>query len=107
MPIPDFSSMMLPLFECLKEDKPHDLKSLNESLAWHFELTDEELSTLQGEQTIISERINEAMGHLQKAGLLETQESFIKITSLGKLVLNKRLNSIDVEYLRRFPEVRE
>ncbi|MGB4973428.1 MAG: winged helix-turn-helix domain-containing protein [Cyclobacteriaceae bacterium] len=110
MPVPDFSSMMLPLLESLKDGKAHDIKSVNETLAWHFDLTDEELSesSSEGGQTMVSERISQAMGHLQNAGLLETaSKDFVRITSLGKMVLSKRPNSIDLQYLKRFPKVRE
>lgn len=100
MAIPDFSSLMLPLLESLKDGKAHNTESILEALAWHFECEEKELNQL-GKRMLV------AKDHLMKVGLMEGTVEGFRITSLGKLVLNRRLNSIDVEYLRRFPEVRE
>lgn len=100
MSIPDFSSLMLPLLESLKDSKAHNTESIRKALACHFECAENELSQVE-------ERMLVAKDHLKKVGLMEETKEGFRITSLGKLVLNRRLNSIDVEYLRRFPKVRE
>ncbi len=104
--LPDFQTIMLPLLESLKEGKEQTSNQLHDALAAYFELSDEELNErLRGsDQTVFYQRINEAKTHLLRADLLSiTNQDSLAITSLGKQVLHKRLNSIDTNYLKRFP----
>lgn len=104
--IPDFQTIMLPLLENLKEGDELNLLQAHHALAVYFELTDEELNKHlpSSDHTLFYTRLVEAKSHLQKADLLEnTRHDSFKITPLGKQVLNKRPNTIDTNYLRRFP----
>jgi|APTNR8051073442_1049403.scaffolds.fasta_scaffold00003_348 restriction system protein len=104
--LPNFQTIMLPLLESLKEGKELAVTQLHDALASYFELTDEELNERlpDSDQTVFYQRINEAKTHLLRAGLLSTtNQDSLAITSLGKQVLHRRLNSIDTNYLKRFP----
>lgn len=104
--LPDFQTIMLPLLESLKEGKELSIKQIHDVLASYFELADEELNErlLGGEHTVFNQSINEAIVHLRRADLLSTtNQNSVVITPLGKQVLYRRLNSIDIHYLKRFP----
>lgn len=104
--LPEFQTIMLPLLENLKDGNEISIPQIHDALASYFELPDEELNEhLSGkEQTVFAQRINEALLHLRRADLLSTTtpDHFI-ITPLGKQVLRRRLNTIDTNYLKRFP----
>ena len=97
MSIPDFQAIMLPFLEGLKSGEERSLQIMLDQLAEYFELTDEELSSE------FMESVTEASAHLEKAGLVEKTANGFKVSALGKQVISKRLNSIDTQYLRRFP----
>ncbi len=104
--LPNFQTIMLPFLESLKEDEELTIKQIHDVLAAYFELTDAELNQrLPGsDQTEFYQAIHVAKSHLLMADLLSTKSHDVyKITSLGKQVLHKRLNMIDIQYLRRFP----
>jgi restriction endonuclease Mrr len=100
-----FQILMLPFLESLKEGAEHSTEEVNADLTRFIERSDQERKLLfpaNDEQAIIK-AIELAKNHLTKAGLIECIREGVRITSLGKMVLNKRLNSIDVEFLRRLP----
>lgn len=103
--IPDFQTIMLPLLDSLKEGDDRSIKQTHDALAAYFELNDDELNEeeLGNDQTLFNSRILLAMSHLLMADLLQNTNGLLKITPLGKQVLSKRLNTIDTNYLRRFP----
>lgn len=104
--LPTFQTIMLPFLEALKGEDEKTIKQLHDTLAAYFELTDDELNQrLAGsDQTMFYQCINEAKTHLRMADLLSTaSQDVYKITSLGKQVLQKRPNTIDTNYLKRFP----
>jgi len=106
MPRSDFQTLMLPFLENLKQGEERSMNDVSTKLIRFVELTDDALKPFVPEQDepAFQHAITLARQHLAKAGLIEnTRKDYVKITSLGKLVLTKRLNSIDVEYLRRLP----
>ena len=110
MPSPDFQMLMLPFLENLKQGEERSMSNVSAGLIRFVELTDDALKPFVPEQDepAFQHAITLARQHLAKAGLIEnTNVDFVKITSLGKLVLTKRLNIIDVEYLRRLPGYNE
>lgn len=49
--------------------------------------------------------VTTALEHLTKAGLIErTADGQVGITAFGKMILNKRLNSLDIDFLKRFTD---
>src|SRR5690606_8566480 len=101
MAIPDFQTIMLPLLEGLQADEVAE-QTLNR-LAAYFELTEEELNKREAQtETVFQKNITEAIRHLLKAGLI-VQPKGLQITGLGKQVVQRRLNYLDTQYLRRLP----
>ena len=82
------------------------MKDIKAELIRFIELSDVALKPFNPEKNEqeFQNAIVHARVHLIKAGLIENiGEDNVRITSMGKMILNKRLNSIDVEYLRRLP----
>jgi restriction system protein len=103
--IPDYQSLMLPLLKLLSDGKEHKYRELIETLAEKFHLTAEERKDLlaSGNQPIFDNRVGWAKTYLKKAGLIEsTQRATFVITQLGKEVLSKNPDKIDVKYLNQF-----
>jgi len=46
VPIPDFQSVMLPLLKHISDQKEHSNTEINDALALHFQLTQEERNAL-------------------------------------------------------------
>ncbi len=105
MLVPDFQTIMLPLLESLKDDEIQIMNKIEDRLAAYFEITQDALHEQfpNTTQTTLQINIREAVTHLQKAGLLEQTPDGLKITNLGKQIVNRRLNSIDTQFLRRLP----
>ena len=107
MPVPDFQSFLLPL---LRQVGAHDSltpSAAKQLLAREFSLSEEDLSQLlpSGSDTVFANRVGWARTYLKKAGLLDMPNRGVWcITPLGKKVLAEGNSSIDVKYLRRFPE---
>ena len=110
MPIPDYQSCMLPLLEFSKNGTEHTTHEAIESLAEHFNLTEDELSKLlpSGTQPVFANRVGWARTYLKKAGLLEyPKRGQFKITDRGQEVLSQRPATINTAFLRQFPEFQE
>lgn len=107
MAIPDFQSLMLPLLEAVGDGGEHQTKSLVETLAKRYQLTQEERVQLlpSGKSPTFDNRVGWAKTYLKKAGLLEQpKRSFINISKRGLEVLAKAPSVINMKYLEQFPE---
>ena len=110
MPIPDYQTLMLPLLKLVKRDGDISLSNATNALADQFNLTDIERKQLlpSGKLTVIKSRVSWANTYLKKAGLLiSPQRGIISITERGEGILLEALASINVEFLRQFPEFLE
>lgn len=110
MPIPDFQSLMLPLLELVSDGEDHLMKDVTRGLADRFELTEDERRLLlpSGQQTITSNRVAWAKAHMKMAGLLENPvRGYIRISPLGRELLQKKLLKIDLRILRQYPSYLE
>jgi len=102
----NFQLLMLPLLESLKGGEGRSMKAVKAELSRFIELTDEALKPFSPEKNEqeFQEAITQAKAHLTKADLIESiSEDSVRITTMGKMILKKRLNSIDVDFLRRLP----
>ena len=101
---PDFQTLMLPLLESLKDGEMHSMEYIRLELIRYIDYSDVPLKPFDlANKEEFESGMMLALEHLTKAGLTERPGSDqVKITSLGKLVLTKRLNTIDMNYLRRF-----
>jgi len=100
--IPDYQSLMLPLLKLISDGQEHKYRTLIESLAVEFEVTNEERKELlaSGAQAIFDNRVGWAKTYLKKAGLLDSpKRATFVITDLGKQTLAKKLDKIDKKYL--------
>ncbi|MCZ8161396.1 MAG: winged helix-turn-helix domain-containing protein [Microcystis sp. LE19-196.1B] len=92
--IPDYQSLMLPLLKFVSDGQEHKYRDLIESLAFEFQVTDEERKELlaSGNQAIFDNRVGWAKTYLKKAGLLDspTERSF----SLPPLKFRKELGEV-------------
>jgi restriction system protein len=107
MSIPDFQSIMLPLLQYTQDGNEHSLRESIDALGRKFNLTDQERRQLlpSGQQPIFDNRVGWARTYMKKAGFLETtKRGYFKITPRGTEVLSQKLQKIDIQYLREFPE---
>lgn len=100
MPTPDFQLFLLPLLECLRDGEVRSFTFIQAAVQRYVEISDQPLRF--GSE--LRAGIAQAQEHLLKAGLisLPTPDQVV-ITALGKVVLNKRPNSLDLNFLRRLP----
>lgn len=106
MPIPDFQTVMRPLLEFSSDGKEHSMREALESLATHFELTEQERKQLlpSGQQELFTNRVAWAKTHLRMAGLLEgTARGVFRITPQGKRLLKEHSGRIDLRVLQTQP----
>lgn len=105
--IPDYQSIMLPLLRHVSDKGEHKFRDIIEGLANKFGLTDEERKELlpSGIQPIFQNRVGWAKTYLKKAGLIDTpKRATVTITTRGLEILKKNLDSINVKFLKQFPE---
>ncbi|MCB0488178.1 MAG: hypothetical protein R2820_14015 [Cyclobacteriaceae bacterium] len=94
--------MMLPLLTSLDAGEVMSMRGVREKLAQHFELADEEFVSDQ-----FYKNTNEAARHLVASDLIVSLPGGYSITSLGRQVLQRRLNFIDTDFLKRLPGYEE
>ncbi|MDA8404155.1 MAG: restriction endonuclease [Desulfobacteraceae bacterium] len=111
MGVPDYQSLMLPLlqFTGRKNDETSTGEAV-EILAKELGLTDGELKEMlpSGIQSAFVNRVSWAATYMKKAGLLEaTRRGFYKITPHGQALLKKPPKTINVKFLKQYPEFLE
>ncbi len=107
MAIPDFQSVFLPLLKACADGKEHTKQEVLPLLAKQFGLSEAELSIklASGKQGMFDNRVGWAKSYLKQAGLLEyLRRGVFKITARGLQVLGENPPSLNVRYLKRFPE---
>ena len=107
MSIPGFQSTFLPLLKACADGQEHTKQELIPLLAKQFGLTDSELEIKLpgGKQGMFDNRVGWAKSYLKQAGLLENpRRGVFRITVRGIQVLNENPQSLNVKYLKRFPE---
>jgi restriction system protein len=104
--IPDFQSIMLPLLKFSADKEIHYFNQAVDALAEELQLSPEELSKLiPSGQPKFANRIGWAKTYLKKAGLISyPKRGFFQITQRGVDVLKENPETIDMEFLKRFPE---
>ncbi len=98
---------MMPLLSACEDGQERDNQSLRGMLAKRFELTEDELTTRlpSGRQGVFDNRIAWAKGHLKQAGLIEiVRRGVYRITARGHEVLGENPQTLNIKYLKRFPE---
>jgi restriction system protein len=107
VPIPDFQSVMLPFLHTLSDGAVWTMRDVRDSLAKHFALTEAELGEMlpSGASPIFANRVAWAKTHMKAAGLIDNLErGKVSLSTSGRAVLDEHPASIDMKFLRRFPE---
>ncbi|MFD2934463.1 restriction endonuclease [Spirosoma flavum] len=107
MPVPDFQSLMLPLLKFSADGLEHTPREAVEALAKTFNLTDSDRQELlpSGTQRIFDNRVAWTKTHILKAGLIESpRRSYFKISDKGRSVLAQNPATINIAFLRQYPE---
>jgi len=106
MAVPDYQSLMLPVLAQSASGEAR-IGDVVDRLADQLKLSEDDLAELipSGKQTTFSNRVHWAKSYLKQAGLVEaTKRAHFRITERGKEVLKSRLDRIDINYLKQFPE---
>lgn len=107
MPIPSYEDFMLPVLRVLEHGETLHIRSIGQTLAQHFNLTDDDLAELipSGLDSLFDNRFGWARTHMKKAGLIESPaRAQFRITPRGAELLSTNPSRIDVTTLRRYPE---
>ncbi len=110
MAIPDYQTLMLPVLRALGDGKERHIRDVIESLADEFSRTNEERNVVlpSGKQKMFDNRVGWSRTYLKKAGLIESpKRGYVRISKNGADVLSQKPESIDVNFLNRFPEFQE
>ncbi|TNE70942.1 restriction endonuclease [bacterium] len=108
--IPDYQTIMLPLLRLTSDNNIHKFRQVVDSLATHFQLTDEEKKELlpSGNQAIFDNRVGWARFYLAKANLLQSEKrGKLQITQQGLNFIKtnpKKLRTKDLENFSAFRE---
>ncbi len=99
---------MLPLLQCVKDGMDWSMSDVEKSLVAKFKLTEEEANQLKPSsttETIFQNRMRWARFYLKRAGLLrDPQRGYTQITPEGLKVIKNGIDSIDIDFLRKYPE---
>ena len=111
MAIPDFQTIMRPLLMVLVDGQERPVRTIRETLAQEFGLTEEELQERlpSGRQLTFVNRVAWALGHVRIARLVESpRRGVYRITTRGQQVLEETSETgrVDVQLLKKFEEFR-
>lgn len=98
---------MLPLLRLLSDKMEHGFANIVERLGTEFCLTEDEKKELlpSGTTFVFSNRVGWARTYLKKAGLIAApKRGVVAITPRGLEVLKQKPKSIDVKFLKQYPE---
>ena len=107
MAVPDFQSMFVPFLKIVSDGKDHTTKEIIESMAQHFELSNEDREEMlpSGNQRRLNNRVGWARTHLKHALLIEyVSRGVMKITPRGLELLATNPTSLNLRDLDKFPE---
>jgi len=107
--IPDFQSIMVPLLQAHLDGQEHRNRELVAALAEQFGLSEEEQRAMlpSGRGKLFANRVGWAKTHVMQAGLLASPARAISvITPLGREVLERHPERIDLSVLKHFPAYR-
>lgn len=107
MPVPDYQSLMYPVLAELADGRERVLRDVRDAIAMSLHLTPDDLAQMlpSGRQTIFANRANWAHIYLKEAGLVHSpRRAVYQITDRGRQSLRDCGGSINIAYLRQFPE---
>jgi len=97
---------MLPLLTAVADAEEHKTREVIGKLAAEFQLTEaERTELLPSGNNVFENRVGWARTYLKKAGLLQnTRWGYFQITEQGKAALAKSPATIDLKFLKQYPE---
>lgn len=98
---------MLPLLRFISDNKEHKMRNVTDELASQLGVTEEEKKELlpSGAAPVFYNRTAWAKTYLKKAGLIDSpKQGLVVITKRGHEVLKKNPDSLNVKFLKQFPE---
>ncbi len=107
MPIPNYQQLLLPYLKIIDQNSPISLRESVTLMVSALNLTAEEkeLRVPSGRSYLYQNRIGWTKTYLHKAGLISLpSRGMIAITPRGKEVLAQNHASLDLQFLKRFPE---
>lgn len=110
MAIPNYQDFMLPTLEVIEDGQEYKNSDVVQSVAKILNLTDEDMQEMlpSGNQQTYYNRAGWARTYLKKAGLLEyPSRGVMKITKVGKSVLEHKPIKIDNKFLSKFENFNE
>lgn len=106
MKIPTYEDVMLPILNLMSDEKERENGEIKRELVYFMKLDGEVLEVRNNNGNIkFFDNVGFAISHLLMAGLLERPRRAIYIISKnGELVVSKKLNSINSNYLKTISE---
>ena len=101
-----YDELTKPMLETVKNGEIYKIKDITIMLAQQLNLSSTDLAEMlpSGRQTVFKNRVGWAKTYLSKAGLIESPaRATIRITDVGKKVVNENPDKIDTKYLEQFP----
>jgi restriction system protein len=98
---------MLPLLRYVSDSQEHKMRDVTDALAVQFGLTEEEKRELlpSGAAPVFYNRTAWAKTYLKKAGLMDSpKQGIVVITKRGLDILKTNPTSLNVKFLKQFPE---
>ena len=105
--IPDYQSIMLPLLKFISDGNEYKMRDVTDQLAVKLGVSEDEKKELlpSGAAPVFYNRTAWAKTYLKKAGLIDSpKQGTVFITQRGRDVLKTNPPSIDVKFLKTFPE---
>ena len=108
--IPDFQTLMRPALNCLADGDVRTTRSVRETLADQYDLTEAERAHLlpSGRARTFDNRVSWALTYLAQAGLTERpRRGHVRITDTGLHALATYPDRIDMGTLEQYPSYRD
>ena len=105
--IPDYQSIMLSLLKFISDGNEYKMRDVTDQLAVKLGVSEDEKKELlpSGAAPVFYNRTAWAKTYLKKAGLIDSpKQGTVFITQRGRDVLKTNPPSIDVKFLKTFPE---
>lgn len=106
MGIPDFQTMMRPALACLENGEVHTARSVRETLAESYALSEADRSHMlpSGRARTFDNRVSWAITYLSQAGLVDRpSRGHVQITATGRQALAAHPQRIDMGTLEQYP----
>lgn len=98
--------MMLPILKTIADGAEWQMKDVTKAVENHFQLSEAQSAEMlpSGYARVTVNRVGWAKSYMKEAGLIESvRRGYIRITQVGKEVLARNPERIDMKFLERYP----